>query len=38
MLALETESFQPALDAQLEFYRGELGHVSYAMLRQNGSG
>jgi hypothetical protein len=37
MLALETKFFPTALDAQLEFYRDELGQMSYAMLRQKGS-
>jgi hypothetical protein len=38
MLALETKFLSTALDAQLEFCRDELGHVSYARLRQKGSG
>jgi hypothetical protein len=37
MLALETKFFSTALDAPLEFCRDELGHVSYARLRQKGS-
>ncbi|HWW98455.1 MAG TPA: serine hydrolase [Edaphobacter sp.] len=32
----ETKFFPTAFDAELEFYKDELGHVSYAMLRQNG--
>jgi CubicO group peptidase (beta-lactamase class C family) len=32
----ETKFFPTAFDAELEFYKDELGHVSYAVLRQNG--
>jgi CubicO group peptidase (beta-lactamase class C family) len=32
----ETKFFPTAFDAELEFYKDELGHVSYAILRQNG--
>jgi hypothetical protein len=32
----ETKFFPTAFDAELEFNKDELGHVSYAMLRQNG--
>jgi CubicO group peptidase (beta-lactamase class C family) len=32
----ETKFFPTGFDAELEFYKDELGHVSYATLRQNG--
>jgi CubicO group peptidase (beta-lactamase class C family) len=32
----ETKFFPTGFDAELEFYKDELGHVSYAILRQNG--
>jgi hypothetical protein len=36
MAESETKFFPMAFDAELEFYKDEPGHVSYAMLRQNG--
>jgi CubicO group peptidase (beta-lactamase class C family) len=36
MAESETKFFPTAFDAELEFYKDDLGHVPYAVLRQNG--